>query len=68
MVALGVRATAADCKHIINMTWEYDGEITIHMVASSRWHRDKAWMICGQFVREYIKQILKGSSSKLWLF
>jgi len=67
-LAMAMRATGADCKHIMNLMWEYDGEITIHMLASPRWHGDKAWKLYGKFMREYLKQILKSSFPKLWLF
>jgi len=61
-LAMAFRATGPDCLHITAMIWEYDEEITIHLLASPRWHSGEAWKIYEESLRSSLAQVLKGSS------
>ncbi|KAF9547930.1 hypothetical protein CPC08DRAFT_769342 [Agrocybe pediades] len=59
-LALGLRITGPDTMHVMVMMWEYDGQLVVHLLASPRWHGEKAWKFYVNMIRNSLESILRG--------
>jgi hypothetical protein len=55
---LGVRANS---QAIVCISYEYDGQLTLHLQGARQWHSDEAWKLFGEAMRAGVQGVTQGA-------